>query len=312
MRTGLVISLIASTVLGAGALLVARVWMPGHSAHAAVTAGPAMATVPVVTAAIPIPYGAKLEAKYLTVSNFPANAAPPGAYSSISQILYEPGGAPIALTPMSVREPLLPAKLSGPGGRFSLAQVIGPGMRAYTIGVNETSGGGGHVMPGDRVDVVLTRDLAAAPGPDSINGRRMVSTVVGEDLRVLGMDLNSNPSSDQPAVARTATLEVTAQDAVKLALAGQAGTLSLALRRIGADQPEPVKPMLIRDLGTFDLPASPVTGHRPTHTPGAPVTASSAPRHPAEPPPGNSVTVVLGSERTSTPVPSEHFGLGTL
>ena len=307
MRTGLVISLIASTVLGAGALLVARVWMPGHSAHAAVAAGPAMATVPVVTAAIPIPYGAKLEAKYLTVSRFPASAVPPGAFSSVTQILFEPGGSPIALTPMAVREPVLPTKLSGPGGRFSLAQVIGPGMRAYTIGVNETSGGGGHVMPGDRVDVVLTRDLAAAPGPDSINGRRMVSSVVAEDLRVLGMDLNSNPASDQPAVARTATLEVTAQDAVKLALAAQAGTLSLALRRIGADEVDPLRPMLIRDLGSFDTAAA--EGRRPARAPGP----AAAPAHRAAPaPPGETITVVQGDSRASVAVPAEHYGLGRL
>jgi len=306
MRLGLVISLIASTVLGAGALLVARLWIPAHAANAAAPAGQAMATVPVVTAAIPIPYGAKLEEKYLTVSRLPANAAPAGAYSSVQQILFQPGGAPLALTPMSTREPVLPAKLSGPGGRFSLAQVIGPGMRAYTIGVNETSGGGGHVMPGDRVDVVLTRDLTAAPGPDSINGRRMVSTVVGENLRVLGMDLNANPSSDQPAVARTATLEVTAQDAVKLALAGQAGTLSLALRRIGADQAEPVRPMLVKDLGSFDASPAPITGTRPTHVPAGPKHALGAPAA------GGTVTVVEGATRASVTVPTEHFGLGAL
>ena len=195
MRTGLVVSLIASTVLGAGALLVARIWIPGHTARAAVPVGEQMATVPVVTAAIPIPYGTKLEAKYLAVSRLPANAAPPGAFTSVQQILYQPGGAPITLMPMSTMEPVLPAKLSGPGGRFSMAEVIGPGMRAYTIGVSETSGGGGHVTPGDRVDVVLTRDITSAPGPDSINGRRMVSTVVGENL----------PSGQEPEFTGTVT-----------------------------------------------------------------------------------------------------------
>jgi pilus assembly protein CpaB len=302
MRTGLIASLIASTVLGAGALVVARVWMPAHGAHGGGAAGPAIATVPVVTAAVPIPYGEKLQEKDLAVSNLPVSAAPPGAYSSVQQILYQPGGAPIALTPMSVKEPILPAKLSGPGGRFSMAQVIGPGMRAYTIGVNETSGGGGHVMPGDRVDVVLTRDLTSAPGPDSVNGRRMVSTVVGENLRVLGMDLNANPSSSQPAVARTATLEVTAQDAVKLALAGQAGTLSLALRRIGADQPEPVRPMLVKDLGAVDFGGSTATVAHKTLRGETP-----ARRTPLGVPMGGTVTIVEGANRANVAVPSERY-----
>jgi pilus assembly protein CpaB len=308
MRTGLVVSLVASTLLGGGALVVARVWMPAHGAHGAGGAGQAMATVPVVTAATPIPYGEKLQEKDLTVVNWPASAVPAGAYSSIQQVLYQPGGAPVALEPMSVKEPVLAAKLSGPGGRFSLAQVIGPGMRAYTISVNETSGGGGHVMPGDRVDVVLTRELAAAPGPDNVNGRRLVSNVVVEDLRVLGMDLNANPSSSQPAVARTATLEVTAQDAVRLALAAQAGTLSLALRRIGADKPEPTKPMLIRDLGAADVAAG-----------GAPKPAraasDAAPRRAARSAPnftGGTVKVVEGAQSADVAVPAERFSLGGL
>jgi pilus assembly protein CpaB len=309
MRVGLALSLIASTVLGAGALIVARVWMPGHPASAAARQDPVMATAPVVTAAIPIAYGAKLEAKDLSVARMPANLVPPGAYASIGQILYQAGGAPIALVPMSPMEPVLPAKLSGPGGRFSLAQVVGPGMRAYTIGVSETSGGGGHVMPGDRVDVVLTRELTAAPGADSINGRRLVSTVVGEDLRVLGMDLNANPTANNPAVPRTATLEVTAQDAVKLALAIQAGTLSLALRRIGADQPEPVRPMLVSDLGAN---ASLVGAAPRSH--GAPAKAAASKagsKHAsAEAGDGSAVTVVQGATSTSVKVPAEWPGAG--
>jgi pilus assembly protein CpaB len=277
--------------------------MPGPAATAA-TSQPAIATVPVVTAAIAIPYGVKLEEKYLTVSQLPTSAAPAGSYSSVQQVLSQTGGAPIALTPMSPREPVLAAKLSGPGGRFTLAQAISPGMRAYTISVNETSGGGGHVMPGDRVDVVLTRDLSAAPGPDSINGRRIISSVVSPNLRVLGMDLNANPTSTTPSTARTATLEVTPQDAVRLALAAQAGTLSFALRRIGADQIDPVRPMLVRDLGSSDAASTPTaTAPRPSRL-----------RGPERRPEGGagSVTIVQGDARTSVAVPSERFSLGSL
>ena len=303
MRTGLIVSLIASTVLGAGALLVARIWIPGHTANAAVSSDGQMATVPVVTAAIAIPYGTKLEAKYLAVSRLPANAAPPGAFTSVQQILYQPGGAPIALMPMSTMEPVLPAKLSGPGGRFSMAEVIGPGMRAYTISVSETTGGGGHVTPGDRVDVVLTRDLPAVAA-DTTATRRIVSSVVVENLRVLGMDLNANPTSKQPAAPRTATLEVTAQDAVKLALAAQAGGLSLALRRIGAEQIEPVRPMQVRDLGEFnDL--SPVSASRGAHK------AKSA-KQTAERAGGSSITIVQGATSSSVVVPAESFHMGAL
>jgi pilus assembly protein CpaB len=298
--------LVTSTVLGAGALLVARVWIPGHTASAAVPARQAFATVPVVTAAIPIPYGAKLEGKYLVVSQMPVNIAPPSAFHSIQQILLQPGGAPLALTPMSTLEPVLPSKLSGPGGRFSMAQVIGPGMRAYTIGVNEISGDGGHVVPGDRVDVVLTRDLSGAPSAN-LDGQRMVSTVVVENLRVLGMDLNANPTANQPVVPRTATLEVTTQDSLRLALAMRAGQLSLALRRIGADQSEPVRPVLVSDLGASNAPAASRTAVRSGHP------RAVHPAHAPEAPGGaGTITVVLGEARSNVAVPAEHNSLGAL
>jgi pilus assembly protein CpaB len=128
--------------------------------------------------------------------------------------------------------------------------------------------------------------------------------VVDENLRVLGMDLNANPNSSQPAIARTATLEVTAQDAVKLALASQAGTLSLALRRIGSDQTEAIRPMLVKDLGSFDVAGAPAA-HKAAQG------ESTLRRRPRAASPGGTITVVEGAASANVAVPSEHI-LGAL
>jgi pilus assembly protein CpaB len=252
MRLGTVISIGASAVLGIGALLIARLWIPAHVAHptqAQAQAATLAQDVPVVVAALPIPWGAKLDGRYLKVAKLPPDDVPQGAFSSVGQILNQDGGPPIALTAMAAQEPVLPSKLSGPGERQTLAALVGPNMRAYTIGVTAVTAGGGHILPGDRVDVMLTRALATPPGVEVGDMKLMVTTVVIQDVRVLGMDLNANPTSTQPAVASTATLEVGMSDAEKLALAGQAGTLSLALRRPGQVEVTPAAPVMISDLG---------------------------------------------------------------
>ena len=70
-------------------------------------------------------------------------------------------GSRVVLSPMEANEPVLLAKLSGPNGRASLSNLLSPGMRAVTIKTDEIAGVGGFITPGDRVDIVLTRDAGA-------------------------------------------------------------------------------------------------------------------------------------------------------
>jgi pilus assembly protein CpaB len=249
MRLATIISLGASTALGVGALVVARVWMPSHTASARAPVAAPIQGAPVVVAALPIPYGVKLEAKYLTIAKLPPSATPAGSYPSISQILNQPGGAPTALVPMQAQEPVLASKLTGVGERASLAALITPGMRAYAISTNEVAGTGGHVMPGDRVDVVLTRDVGGGNDVNGSSQHLLISSVVAQSLRVLAIDQNANPTTATPAVARAVTLEVSVQDAERLALAAQAGSLSLALRKTGAVEIDQIQGFHVTDLG---------------------------------------------------------------
>jgi pilus assembly protein CpaB len=229
MRMVTIVSLGASAVLGIAALVVAKTVLPNQAAAAKSTVQVTAGT-PIVVASTAMKYGDKVDAQHLKIIQVPANAVPEGAFTTVAAVLSaDHGGAPVVLTPIAVREPILPAKLSGPGARPSVAAEIKDGMRAYTIKVTDVSGVGGHALPGDRVDVVLLRDLT----PQSPQ-RSWVSQVVLQDVRVLAIDLNADQAADKPATPNNATLEVSVEDSQKLAIAADLGKLSLALRRTGS------------------------------------------------------------------------------
>lgn len=293
MRMATIVSLGASAALGLAALVVARTMAPHPTPAKAEIRAPAPQGVPVVVANGPIAYGAKLEAKDLTVATLPPAAVPEGAYPTVAAILEQPGGAPVAIAPMAAHEPVLVTKLSGPGVRATIAATIAPGMRAYTIGVNEVAGGGGHVLPGDRVDVLLARMIE---GNSDSQGKRVRSDVVIQNVRVLGMDLDANPADNKPFTAKTATLEVSVADAQKLAVAGESGTLSLALRRPGSVEIAPARTMQVSDIGG-GAPAGPVRALA-----GGPPKAH---RSAAPAPEQSSILIMSGDAGARVPVPSE-------
>jgi pilus assembly protein CpaB len=309
MRTGTIVSLGASAVLGVGALIVARVWLPATTPAAVAGKPPQLSAqmVPVVVAKADIPYGTKLDPSKLEIEQLPAGAAPQGAYSTTAQILSQSGGAPVVLTQISAREPLLPAKLSTGGARPTIAAALDDGMRAYTIMVTDVAGVGGHVLPGDRVDIVLTRELPtpANSSDANCNCKHYIADVVLQDVRVMGMDLNADPTSSTPAVAHTATLQVSVEDAQKLAVAAQSGTLSLALRRTGSAEVTPVRTVALADLrvGGALRDASAATHPHASHSEhhGAPAAAPLMPMTP----PTHAVTVVHGDTSTSVQVPAD-------
>jgi pilus assembly protein CpaB len=278
MRLVTLVSLGASAVLGLGALFIARSALPTPQATAMPAPAPMAGAVPVVVASRPIGFGAKLDASYLTIAKAPKSAVPEGAFSTIEQVLAQDGGgAPVALTPIAARETLLPSKLSGPGARASVAAEIEAGHRAYTIKVTDVSGVGGHALPGDRVDVVMSRDMT--PTGDT---RNYVSEVVLQNVRVLGVDLNADLTSNKPATPNTATLEVSVKDAQKLAVAADLGALSLALRPSGAADVETVAPVATRDFAF--AAARPAPGPR----------RAQGPKAPAGPPPRRMIIIVEG------------------
>jgi pilus assembly protein CpaB len=150
------------------------------------------------------------------------------------------------LSAIETNEPVLAAKVTGPGQRATLSAMIADGMRAVTIRVNDVDGVAGFVLPGDRVDVALTRQADKANTND----------VVLQGVKVLAIDQTADDRTDKPAIARAVTLEVNAADAQKLALSSTVGTLSLMLRRAGEAKAADTRRVTLSDLVNTGGPAT--------------------------------------------------------
>lgn len=127
-------------------------------------------------------------------------------------------------------EPITNGRLAVAGAGSALAAVTSPGRRAVSIGLTPTSGVSGLIVPGDRVDVVLTYALPRpADGSGNTIERRAATTILS-DLRVLAIDQRLSGQATDVKEAHNASLEVTAKQSEMLALAADLGKLSLSLR----------------------------------------------------------------------------------
>ena len=132
------------------------------------------------------------------------------------------------LPPFTQNEPILNSRITGPGERASLSTLLDTDKRAITIRVDDVRGVAGFILPNDRVDVVLIRSVS-----DSSAGRRDISDLLLQDVKVIAVDQISSEQKDRPTVAKAVTLEVTPFQAQKISLATNVGHLSLILRKAG-------------------------------------------------------------------------------
>ncbi|MDP3738238.1 MAG: Flp pilus assembly protein CpaB [Hyphomonadaceae bacterium] len=204
---------------------------------------PVIATTKVMVAAKDIAYGDKIVPDYVRMVDWPEASVPKDAILTRADLLEGPEAPRIALRPMTAGEPYLKSKVSGFGERPILSRKLAEGMRAFTVRINDVSGVGGFILPGDRVDILLTRQL-------NNSGRDNLATdVILQNVSVLGIDQLSNENTEAPVLGKSATFEVTPEQAQKLALAAQVGTLSLSLRNYAALTEEKTSQIAASDLG---------------------------------------------------------------
>lgn len=179
-------------------------------------------------------FGERITAEKLELIPWASNTLPQGAFTSISDLEgVTDETARFVLSSMERGEPVLSAKITNPGQRAKLSTAISPGMKAVSIAVNDVLGVAGFVLPGDRVDVMLTR----TSGNDRSGA---FVDVLLQGVRVVAIDQTADDTRDQPSVVRTVTFEVTTEEAQKLTLGATIGTLSLALRNVvGVEVEEP-------------------------------------------------------------------------
>ena len=289
MRLGSIVSVFFALVLAVTAGLLAQLWLEQQrrngSGSTAQVAAPAKVGS-IVVASQPLRFGMELNSTNLREIDWPTGSVPIGAFASIGELI-KSGERRVVLSAIEPNEPILKAKVTGPGQRASLSAVIEPGKKAITIRVNDVFGVAGFVLPGDRVDVMHTHADTSQEGY-----KKSYTDVLLQYVRVLGIDQLADERSDRPAVVKAVTLEVDTESAQKLTLAGNIGSLSLALRPAGATNIASTDRVTGSSLGrSVEVPAS------------AP---DPAPAALPEPPPlsrGAQVTITRAVVRTDYEVP---------
>ena len=133
--------------------------------------------------------------------------------------------------PILAGEPIVARKIVRAGDSGFMAAYLEPGMRAMAIRVTVETAAGGFILPGDRADVLLTRQVKMPAGSASGEDTKFVSATVMQNVKVLAIDQATRAADDaQAVVGATATLEISGRDAEVLALAKSEGELSLVLR----------------------------------------------------------------------------------
>jgi hypothetical protein len=131
-------------------------------------------------------------------------------------------------------------KFTGRGERTTLSAVVDGGMRAMSISIGDVHRVAGFVLPGDRVNIMLTRATR-----DNVS---FTDTLL-QNIKVLAIDHFADERADKPSLAKTATVEVNSIDALKLTLAQTVGSLSLALHVAGSVEAAAPRRITMKDLG---------------------------------------------------------------
>lgn len=205
------ILVVISLLLAVGAAWVANRWLTAQAA----STGSGPNTVTVLTAAIDIPLGTRIESRHVAPIPMLAETVPASAFKDLKVI-----EGKIAIAQIVKGEMLLAPRFADQGSGSALAAVVGENMRAVSVRVNDVVGVAGFLLPGNRVDVVA----AYRERMDTL------SETVVQNIKVLAIDQSASSDKNEPVIVRAVTLEVTPADAEKLILAEQRGSIQLALR----------------------------------------------------------------------------------
>jgi pilus assembly protein CpaB len=175
-------------------------------------------TVQIVVAALPVQVGAKLTEADVRVTSWPKANPIDGSFHNVSEVI----GRGV-LIPMIQNEPVLASKLAAEGAGAGLMSTIPDGLRAVSVKVNDVIGVAGFVVPGSRVDVILS----GSPTSGNIE----LAKIFLENIQVLAAGQNvATDDNGRPMNVQVVTLLATPEQSEALALAGIDGRIQLALR----------------------------------------------------------------------------------
>lgn len=213
--------LLIAVLLGLGAAVFAKNWM--KSRIEAVEAEKRRGVM-VVVAASEISFGQKIAAEHVKTVGWPRDSLPEGVFNDPAEVIGK-----VANQKLVAGEAILKSRAVGQAGGSSLAALIEPTKRAVTVRVNDVIGVAGFLLPGNRVDVIATRE---------IDRNRAATRTLLQNVKVLAVDQTAAAEKDKPVVVRAVTLEVDPKQAELLVQATTEGTVQMALRN--PDEAAPV------------------------------------------------------------------------
>lgn len=238
---------------------------------ARVEAPPVVAPAPrirMLVAARPLSIGTLLKDDDFREQEVTAEVVPEGAFTNGTESRAELRGALLRRF-IDPNQPVVTTDVLRPRDRGFLAAVLKPGTRAISIAVDVVTGASGLIWPGDEVDLILTQNLQEQRGQQNEPGRRVVGETILSAVRVIAVDQQiSHSGADTAAarvVARTVTLEVSPEQAERVAVATQLGRISLIVRSIeGVPEARDPRPSLV-----FGSDVSSALTGTPQQAPGA-------------------------------------------
>jgi pilus assembly protein CpaB len=176
----------------------------------------------VAVAKVAIPIGSKIIAEQIMVVQFPKESTPDGAFDAPEKL-----AGRVAVMNIAAREPITETRLAPEGTAAGLSAVIPEGYRAMTVKVDDAAGISGFIQPGTLVDVVVVIDPREGSGMQD-----PISKIVLQNIRVLANGQNIDKPKDEREAnsVKAVTLQVTPEQAEKLALAANEGKLQLVMR----------------------------------------------------------------------------------
>lgn len=259
----------------------------------------------VAVAKVAIPLGSKIIPEQIMVVQFPKESTPDGAFDTPEKL-----AGRVAVVNIAAREPVTEARLAPEGTAAGLSAVIPEGYRAMTVKVDDAAGISGFIQPGTLVDVVVVIDPREGSGMQD-----PISKIVLQNIKVLANGQNIDKPKDEREAnsVKAVTLQVTPEQAEKLALASNEGKLQLVMRNQIDQGDEQTTGVNKRSLLTGDAAIkAPEPGSLKSEQPkqeARPAVRRSAPvAKPAEAPapqptPRASVEMIEGAKKRSVDFP---------
>lgn len=193
----------------------------------------------IVVARQPLFYGNELTRQNVREIPWLADDLPTGTFEKIDDLFVD-DQTRVVLRTMEQNEPVLDTKISGDDRAATMSAIIPLKMRAITIRVNDIVGVAGYIIPGDRVDMMLTREGSS---------KKTETSLLLQNVQILGIAQQVSEDQQEPRVVRSVTIAVTPSQAQKIVLAYNVGSLTLALRNRGDADPSRATRVTIADLG---------------------------------------------------------------